>query len=514
MPLNLANPAWVDAEPDLNKHIVEIKLPKAAMRGDGLAELQAQVAALHPVLLDRKRPLWKFHVFEGLAPAANGHKRVAMYTQLHHAAVDGQAAVALANAILDVTPEPRAIEAAPSKRARTFKLDMAEMLRGALANQIAQLSSIVKELPTTAATLGGAARSALGGTALLGGKGKAVSNLTLAPKTPFNVSITPGRAFAAVTLPLRELKALGKAHEATINDMVLMVCSTALRRYFAKKRMLPRKSLVAAVPISLREAGDTASDNQASMSLISLGTNVADAGQRLAHIKAATSAMKRTMGSVKSILPTDFPSLGVPWLIEAATALYGKAKVADRIPQVANVVISNVPGPPVPLYMAGARMITNYPASIIVHGMALNITVQSYDQSLDFGLMADAQAMPDVQDFARAIEIAFDDVRTLPLPEDVAAEQAAAQGGMVQRAARGAARAVSGAVGGAVAGVVRGAVRGAVRQAVQGAVAGAVRGAAKRAVAGARADPSKSKPKSTPAPKPAPVRRARGTVKR
>jgi hypothetical protein len=164
--------------------------------------------------------------------------------------------------------------------------------------------------------------------------------------------------------------------------------------------------------------------------------------------------------------------------------------------------------------MAGARMITNYPASIIVHGMALNITVQSYDQSLDFGLMADAHAMPDVQDFARAIEIAFDDVRTLPLPEDVAAEQAAAQGGMVQRAARGAARAVSGAVGGAVAGVVRGAVRGAVRQAVQGAVAGAVRGAAKRAVAGARADPSKSTPKSTPAPKPAPARRARGTVKR
>ena len=472
MPLNLANPVWVDAEPDLTEHIVEIRLPKAAARGDGLAELQKQVSALHPVLLDRKRPLWKFHVFEGLAPAANGHKRVAMYTQLHHAAVDGQAAVALANAILDATPEPRAIEAVPSKRARTFKLDMAEMLRSALANQIAQVSAIVKELPATAATLGGAARTVLGGTPLLGGaKNKGVSNLTLAPKTPFNVSVTAGRAFAAVTLPLRELKALGKAHEATINDMVLMVCATALRRYLAKKRALPRKSLVAAVPISLREAGDTASDNQASMSLISLGTHVADAGQRLAHIKAATAAMKRTKGSVKSILPTDFPSLGVPWLIEAATALYGKAKVADRIPQVANVVISNVPGPPVPLYMAGARMITNYPASIVVHGMALNITVQSYDQSLDFGLMADAAAMPDVHDFARAIEIAFDDVRALPLPEEVAAEQAAARGGMVRRAARG--------VGDAVGGVVRSAVQGVVKSAVKGAVSGAITGATK-----------------------------------
>ena len=98
------------------------------------------------------------------------------------------------------------------------------------------------------------------------------------------------------------------------------------------------------MPITLRAQGDTAADNQASMSLISLGTNIADPLKRLAHVKAASAAMKSTMGSLKSILPTDFPSLGVPWLLEAATALYGKAKVADRIPQVANVVISNVPG--------------------------------------------------------------------------------------------------------------------------------------------------------------------------
>ena len=124
--------------------------------------------------------------------------------------------------------------------------------------------------------------------------------------------------------------------------------------------------------------------------------------------------MKSTMGSVKSILPTDFPSLGVPWLLEAATALYGKARVADRIPQVANVVISNVPGPPVPLYMAGAKMLTNYPTSIVVHGLALNITVQSYDQSLDFGLMADAQAMPEVAELAAAIRVAFEDLQALP----------------------------------------------------------------------------------------------------
>ena len=125
MPLNLANPAWVDAEPDLRQHIVEIKLPKGA----GLRELEAEVSRLHPILLDRRKPLWKFHVFEGLAPSANGNRRVGLYSQLHHAAVDGQAAVALANLILDVTPEPRAIEARPSSRKRIFKLEMSEMLQ-------------------------------------------------------------------------------------------------------------------------------------------------------------------------------------------------------------------------------------------------------------------------------------------------------------------------------------------------------------------------------------------------
>jgi WS/DGAT/MGAT family acyltransferase len=284
------------------------------------------------------------------------------------------------------------------------------------------------------------------------------------------VSITSGRAFATVTLSLPELKALGRVHEATINDMVLMVCSTALRRYFAKKRSLPRKSLIAAVPISLREKGDTTSDNQASMSFVSLGTNIADTAKRLAHVKAAGAAMKSTMGSVKSILPTDFPSLGVPWLIEAAAALYGKAKVADRIPQVANVVISNVPGPAVPLYMAGAKMITNYPASIIVHGMALNITVQSYDKSLDFGLMADAAAMPDVRELAAAIAIAFDDLRALPQPGepghgDTSHDSPIAQA--TQRVTQGLAGAVTGVVGRAAKKVMGSAVNAAVAQVIK-----------------------------------------------
>jgi WS/DGAT/MGAT family acyltransferase len=441
MPLNMANPAWVDAEPDLMQHIVEIKLVAAARAGAGMAELEAEVSRLHTVLLDRKRPLWKFHVFEGLAPGPSGARRVAMYSQLHHAAVDGQAAVALANAILDLTPTPREITVHASKRVKVFRLDMTEMLRGALGSQAQKVAEIVRKLPSTVGTLKDAASKAVSGSVWLGGS-KRPSNVTLAPRTVLNASVTDGRAFAAVSLPMRELKELGKLHGATINDMVLMLCSTALRRYFAKRRTLPRKSLVAAVPISLREKGNLEADNQASMSLISLGTQIADTAKRLQHVKAASAAMKSTMGSLKSVLPTDFPSLGVPWLIEAATALYGKARVADRIPQLANVVISNVPGPPVPLYMAGAKMITNYPTSIVVHGMALNITVQSYDQSLDFGLMADAVAMPDVRELADAISIAFDDLRALPHPGDHDHAETIEPMAVVRRAGR----AVTGAI--------------------------------------------------------------------
>jgi diacylglycerol O-acyltransferase / wax synthase len=470
MPLNMANPAWVDAEPDLRQHIVEVKVGKGA----GLPELEAEVAKLHPVLLDRKKPLWKMHVFEGLAPSADGRRRVALYTQLHHAAVDGQAAVALANVLLDVTAEPRKIELKPSKRVKTFELGMSEMLRGALAAQAMKVAQIVRELPSTVGTLKDAAVGVASRSALLGG-GKTPSNLTLAPRTPINTSVGATRAFAAVSLPMAELKAIGRAHEATVNDMVLFVCSSALRRYFAKRKALPRKSLIAAVPISLREAGDTRSDNQASMSLVSLGTHLADPLKRLAHIRAATAAMKAGMGPLKSILPTDFPSLGVPWLMEAATTLYGKARVADRIPQVANVVISNVPGPPVTLYLAGARMLTNYPTSIVVHGLALNITVQSYDRSLDFGLMADGAAMPDVRELADAMAIAFDDLRTLQGLADVGNDA-----GLVGLARRGLTQAV-------------GAATGAAGKLAQQAMSTAVRSAVSQVTGSGRAKPSAAK---------------------
>lgn len=432
MPLNLANPAWVDAEPDLAHHIVEIKLPSRPRKGaaaqDARTLLEEQISVLHPQLLDRSKPLWRLYVIEGLPRSASGHKQVGVYTQVHHAGVDGQAAVALANVLFDLTPEPREIALRPSTRRKTFQIGMVEMLRGALGNEVDQVVRMARALPTTLGTVARTAKGAFSVKALLG-KG----NVTLAPATPMNVTVSSTRAFASASVPLKELKALAKAHEATLNDMVLMLCSGALRSFLQQRQQLPRKSLVAAVPISLRQTGDTRADNQASMSLVSLGTHLANPAKRLAHICTASSAMKSTMGSLKSILPTDFPSIGVPWLIEAAASLYGKSRVADRLPQVANVVISNVPGPQVPIYLAGARVRASCPTSIVVHGLALNITVQSFDAHMDFGLMADAAALPDVKALAEVLYEAFDELRALPVAAAAATPKAAAPAGQVSR---------------------------------------------------------------------------------
>jgi len=414
MPLNLANPAWVDAEPDMAYHVMLHRLPA----NSGREALESLVGALHMQLLDRARPLFRFHVVEGLVRGQQGQRLVAVYTQLHHAAVDGQAAVALGHAILDVTPEPRAIDIRPSTRPRQTQLGLIEMLRGAITNELQQVAGIVRGLPDALGAIGKTAARALSAESRQ--RYKRVRNVGLAPHTPFNAQVTRARTFATASLPLHELKAIGKAHGASINDMALMVCSTALRHYLAARRQLPKKPLIAEVPISLRDAGDERGGTQASMGLASLGTHLANPHRRLAHIKAATEAMKASMGPLRRLIPTDYPSIGMPWLVEALGALYSRSHLADRIPMLANLVISNVPGPTVPLYLVGARMLTNYPTSIVMHGIALNITVESYERSLEFGLMADAEAVPDVRDLAQGLHQAMDELRSMQARDDAA----------------------------------------------------------------------------------------------
>ena len=414
MPFDLANPVWIaDDDIDLDYHIRHLLLPKPG----SLAQLEALAARLHSSLLDRSRPMWEFYVIEGLADG-----RIGFYAKLHHAAVDGQAAVALGETMFDLSPEPRPVKPPRPQRTNRYQLGVAELLSAALSNQIRRTLELGKLLPPLAGAAYQAAKSALA--QRRDGLRKTAASGTrfkMAPPTPFNTPITNQRSFASATLPLGEIKDIGKAHGASVNDMVLWLCSTALRGYLVDAYSLPQKTLVAGVPISLRAQGDTSSNNQVSGTLLDLATNVADPLPRLEVIMTGTRAMKQQLGAFGNLIPKDFPSLGSPWLLSGLASLYGRSRLAGSL-RALNVVISNVPGVQVPVYLAGAKMAATYPLSIVVHGVALNITVQSYLGQLCFGLIACRRAVPDVATLARHLERALETLRHLPQPAAVPAE--------------------------------------------------------------------------------------------
>ena len=443
MPFDLANPVWIhDDDIDLDYHVRHMVLPQPG----SIEQLEALAARLHSMLLDRSRPLWEFYVIEGLADG-----RIGFYGKVHHAAVDGQAGVAMATSMFDLTPEPRPVKPPRDRRSNTYQLGMAELLAAALQNQFQQLVQSARLLPKVAATALAAARDALAARRSESAedrtarKAEAPSSIfKLAPATPFNRSITNQRAFAAVSLPLPEVKSIGKSVGASINDVVLWLCSTALRSYLKEGRELPDKSLVAAVPISLRAEGDTSANNQVAGTMIDLGTECADPVERLKAIKRGTSAMKKQMGTFRGVIPTDFPSLGSPWLISGLAALYGRSRIAGWL-RLSNVTISNVPGSKVPVYLVGAKMSDYYPLSIVVHGIALNITVQSHVDRLCFGLIACRRAVPDVHELGMHLQRAMETLRGLVAGPALAApivavvEVAVAPKRAAKRADRGAA---------------------------------------------------------------------------
>jgi len=396
MPLDFANPVWIRADRvDLDRHVLRVRLPKPGT----MAQLEATIARLHSKPLDRDRPLWAFHVIEGLQS-----RQPAFYTKIHHATLDGASGVLLAQALLDVSPKPRTVERARMKPGEHPSLG--ELIGTALKASGTQTAKLVRHLPTFAKVV---AKLATGGAA---GYGR---NLSFGPRTAFNNAIEPARAFAAASLPLDRVKRIAAAREAKLNDVVLTIVGGALRSYLEAHGGLPAKPLIAAVPVSLREAGNVEATTLATMTLASLATQIADPLARLKEVQAAAGAAKALTQRLRDVIPTDFPSLGVPWLLSAAAALYGKSRLANRLPPLANLVVSNVPGPTVPLYLAGARLVTYWPISIVEHGLGLNITLQSYAGSLDFGLIAARSAIPDIRRLARDVQQAFEELERATL---------------------------------------------------------------------------------------------------
>ncbi|MBX3528780.1 MAG: wax ester/triacylglycerol synthase family O-acyltransferase [Methylobacteriaceae bacterium] len=395
-PLNLANPVWIETEADLDFHIQRIDLPAPGT----IAQLQERVAELHSRLLDRARPLWMLYVFEGLKD-----RRKAYYVKIHHALLDGQAGAALAAALFDLSANPEPV-APRAKKPADPEPGALGLIANAIRHDAAQYIKLARNLPDIARMLGG---MAFGGAAESAAKpaGKLADNIALGPRTPLNVTITGERGFAGLTLPLAEVKVIAHACDATINDVALALCSGMLRRWLTRHGGLPKKPLMAAMPISLRAKGDTEMTTQATLSLVNIATNIADPLKRISAIHAASGATKSVAGKAKSLIPTDFPTIGGPWLLGAAAELYGRSRIASLAPPLANVVISNVPGPPMPLYAAGLEMTDYWPLSIVTHGVGLNITLMSYNGTLGVGFTTARCAVEDagelVADFRSAL---------------------------------------------------------------------------------------------------------------
>ena len=390
MPFDLSNPVWVEDEAvDLDYHVRHVSLPKPGSN----RQLQQYVARLHSSLLDRSRPLWECFVIDGLKSG-----QVAMYTKVHHAGMDGQAGVAVAQAIYDLEPTGRVVKPPrPKIRRNQYQLGIAELGAAALRNTAQQVVKLFQTAPAMLRAL----RDTVVPEKDDAGKrhwGLPKNFKIFGPRTLLNVSVTNQRTFAGRTIPLAEAKLIGKTLGGSLNDVVMCTTAGAMRRYLTDHDDLPAKSLLAAIPVSLRAPGDKSSNNQVSMLSMLLSTDIADPVERLHAIHTASNANKAMMGRVKTAIPTDFPLFGAPWLMSGIAAVVARSRLINLIPPIANIVISNVPGSPVPVYFAGAKVISYYPVSIVVHSMALNVTVQSYAGRLDYGLIACRRAVPDIVD--------------------------------------------------------------------------------------------------------------------
>lgn len=404
MPFDIANPVWViDEHLDIEHHIRHVIVPPPASR----AQVDRLVSRIHSSLLDRSRPLWEMYVLDGLpAPsdAPKGTRYVGVYSKFHHAGLDGMGGQVLMAAIMDTTPEPRKVPPPKLRRASAEgHFGIAELASSGVKHNVLQTVKLLKTVPGLVKT----ARRSLRPAKLAKQENAALEKTRwFAPKTPFNVAITNQRSFARFSIPISEVKEITAINEVSLNDVVMGISSEGMLRYLADMDCRPDSSLLAAVPVSLRPEGNTDLTNQVSMARMSLASTIKDPIERLHAIRESSGSVKAVMKEMKTQIPTDFPSLGAPWMISAVANILARSRLANSMPAFANVVISNVPGPNISLYFAGAKQISTYPVSIPYHGMALNITLQGYNGWLDFGLIGCRRAMPDIENLAAYMQAA------------------------------------------------------------------------------------------------------------
>ncbi|ETZ42777.1 MULTISPECIES: WS/DGAT/MGAT family O-acyltransferase [Mycobacterium avium complex (MAC)] len=395
-PLNLDHPVWVDDEDfDVDRHLHRIAVPAPG----GRAELSQICGHIAQTPLDRRRPLWEMWVIEGVA-GTDCHRdgRLAVMTKVHHAGVDGVTGANLMSQLCATEPDA----AAPEPAAGVGGGAGWRIAAGGLVRFAARPLRLASVVPETAASVLATVRRALDGAAM--------ARPFAAPATVFNARISNRRCIAYAELNLDDVKAVKNHFGVKVNDVVMALVSGVLRQYLAERNALPDSSLVASVPISVHGKSDRPGRNQVSAMFASLHTEIADPVQRLKAIAHANSIAKEHSSAIGASLLQDWTQFAAPAVFGIAMRLYARTRFTDSMP-VHNLVVSNVPGPQVPLYLLGCEVKAMYPLGPIFHGSGLNITAMSLRGKLDVGLIGCPDLVPDLWELADEFAVAMEELR-------------------------------------------------------------------------------------------------------
>jgi diacylglycerol O-acyltransferase len=400
VPFRLHHPIWVD-DPhfDLDYHVSRIGAPAPG----GIEELCELASDFTSRPLDRSRPLWEMRIVEGLRD-----DRIGILAKVHHSTVDGVSGAEVMVHLFDLEPDPGPHvpppEAEPPAPERVPS-DL-ELVSFAAWSLIRTPFRIAAKLPNTVRTAINVVRGRRGS------EGPTAPTPFAAPRTSLNTAITPHRKVAAITVPFADVKAIKHAMHCTVNDVVLALCSGALRGYLDERRELPAQPLVAVVPISVRDGdGPAVGSNHVSAMFTSLATDRDDPVERLEAIAAVTRAAKKEHHTIGAKMLQDWAEFAAPALFTRASRLYSSMGLADRHRPIHNLIISNVPGPPFHLYLAGAKLELLCPLGPVMEGAALNVTVISYMDDLDIGLIACREGVPRLWDLAHHFPAALDELK-------------------------------------------------------------------------------------------------------
>ncbi|PTQ87721.1 WS/DGAT/MGAT family O-acyltransferase [Agitococcus lubricus] len=378
-----------DDEFDLEHHFRHIALPEPGR----IRELLAYVSQEHSALLDRAKPLWECHLIEGIEG-----NRFALYFKMHHAVVDGIAGMRIAQKSLSTDPNEKALTPLWAvKRDRRPKEETTVL--STFADTLTRLRHQAASIPRVGKELYDAIKASYD-------KDPDYVSVFQAPRSILNQRVSGSRRFAAQSYDLPRIKAISKKLGVTINDIVMAMCAGALRTYLLELNALPKKPLIAMVPMSLRK-DDSDGGNQITMILANLGTHLENAQDRVDIIHRSVQNAKNRFSRM-----SQSEIMAYSALVFSISGLNLMTGIAPKL-QAFNIVISNVPGPKEPMYWNGAQLDGFYPVSIVLDGMALNITLTSYVDRLEFGLIACRKALPSMQRLLGYLEDALDELETL-----------------------------------------------------------------------------------------------------